>query len=118
MGGAGQGWPAFLAVPWAACVWGCCWSSLGPPPCLALGHPAANPSPATPPSRLPRHCHPLSTTPRRSLPAPPQGVCTLHYKGPEAIGYGLRAAVRDKFPDLVEVLMMDPDTGEPIKFQA
>lgn len=47
-----------------------------------------------------------------------QGVCTLHYKGPEAIGYGLRAAVRDKFPDLVEVLMMDPDTGEPIKFQA
>lgn len=32
-----------------------------------------------------------------------QGVCTLHYKGPLPIGYGLRAAVRDKFPDIVEV---------------
>jgi hypothetical protein len=47
----------------------------------------------------------------------PQGVCTLHYKGPEAIGYGLRAALRDKFPDLIEVLVVDPDTEEPIKFQ-
>ena len=32
-----------------------------------------------------------------------QGVCTLHYKGPLPIGYGLRAAVRDKFPDIMEV---------------
>ena len=46
-----------------------------------------------------------------------QGVCTLQYKGPVPIAYGLRAAVRDKFPDLVEVLMVDPDTEEPIKFQ-
>lgn len=46
-----------------------------------------------------------------------QGVCTLHYKGPVAIAYGLRAALRDKFPDLVEVLMIDPETEEPIKFQ-
>lgn len=41
-----------------------------------------------------------------ALPAPapyPQGVCMLHYKGPLPIGYGLRAAVRDKFPDIVEV---------------
>lgn len=47
-----------------------------------------------------------------------QGVCTLHYKGPLPIGYGLRAAVRDKFPDIVEVLMIDPDTQDPIKFEA
>ncbi|PRW61409.1 nifU chloroplastic isoform A [Chlorella sorokiniana] len=47
-----------------------------------------------------------------------QGVCTLHYKGPLPIGYGLRAAVRDKFPDIVEVMMVDPDTEEPIKFEA
>lgn len=31
------------------------------------------------------------------------GVCTLKYKGPLPIGYGLRAAVRDKFPDIIEV---------------
>lgn len=31
------------------------------------------------------------------------GVVTLNYKGPLPIGYGLRAAVRDKFPDIVEV---------------
>lgn len=47
----------------------------------------------------------------------PQGVCTLRYKGPEAIAYGLRAALRDQFPDLVEVLLVDPDTQAPIKFQ-
>ncbi|PSC74301.1 nifU chloroplastic [Micractinium conductrix] len=45
-----------------------------------------------------------------------QGICTLHYAGPLPIGYGLRAAVRDKFPDIVEVLMIDPATEEPIKF--
>ena len=27
----------------------------------------------------------------------------MHYKGPLPIGYGLRAAIRDKFPDIVEV---------------
>jgi len=85
----------------------------------------------------------------------------VHYKGPLPIGYGLRAAIRDKFPDIVEVrrcrravqvlwykdllhvgaqrchpsspcrltgrllipcqsqvLMIDPDTEEPIKFEA
>ena len=45
-------------------------------------------------------------------------MCTLHYKGPLPIGYGLRAAVRDKFPDIIEVLMIDPDTLEPLKFEA
>ncbi|KAL4459185.1 hypothetical protein ABPG75_014050 [Micractinium tetrahymenae] len=45
-----------------------------------------------------------------------QGICTLRYKGPKPIGYGLRAAIRDKYPDIVEVLMIDPDTEEPIKF--
>lgn len=45
-----------------------------------------------------------------------QGICTLRYKGPKPIGYGLRAAVRDKYPDIIEVLMLDADTEEPIKF--
>lgn len=65
-----------------------------------LGPPLSSPSNPTPPSH------------------PPQGVVTLNYKGPLPIGYGLRAAVRDKFPDIVEVLMIDPDKQEPIKFEA
>ena len=43
-------------------------------------------------------------------------IATLKYKGPLPIGYGIVAAVRDKFPDLVDVVMIDPETGNKIKF--
>lgn len=51
---------------------------------------------------MPKPVH-ITHHPLPSLRAVVQGVCTLHYKGPLPIGYGLRAAVRDKFPDIVEV---------------
>lgn len=77
-----------------------CGVHAGPPPTQAARRDARAP-PSLPPCFL-----------------APQGVCTLRYKGPLPIGYGLRAAVRDKFPDIIEVLMIDPDTEEPIKFEA
>ena len=92
-------------------MWG--WGGVGG------GAPAAAPP-------LPRHRaaaqirlppSPWSDLPRPALGDVAQGVCTLLYRGPAPIGYGLRAAVRDQFSDIVEVLMVDPDTGEPIKFQ-
>lgn len=68
-----------------------------------------------PPPHLPQSTHPHTHHPPPPSP-PPQGICTLRYKGPKPIGYGLRAAVRDKYPDIIEVLMLDADTEEPIKF--
>lgn len=70
---------------------------------------------ASPPPHLPQSTHPHTHHPPPPSP-PPQGICTLRYKGPKPIGYGLRAAVRDKYPDIIEVLMLDADTEEPIKF--
>lgn len=61
-------------------------------------------------------CLPSTPTTHTHTPHPLQGICTLRYKGPKPIGYGLRAAVRDKYPDIIEVLMLDADTDEPIKF--
>ena len=31
------------------------------------------------------------------------GVCTVAYEGPDPIWVGVRAAIRDKFPDLLDV---------------
>ncbi len=44
------------------------------------------------------------------------GVATLLYKGPKPIAYGLQAAVKDKFPDLTYVVMVDADSGEALDF--
>jgi Fe-S cluster biogenesis protein NfuA len=44
------------------------------------------------------------------------GVATLRYNGPKPIGYGIVAAVKDKFPDLRQIIMLDAETGEPIQF--
>ncbi|KAL6784912.1 NFU3 [Auxenochlorella protothecoides x Auxenochlorella symbiontica] len=44
-----------------------------------------------------------------------EGVCKLLYNGPPAIAVGVRAAVRDQFPDLQEVLLLDSETGAPLK---
>lgn len=74
---------------------------------------ACPPPPAIPPTIITPSTPTRTPKPR----APPvQGICTLRYKGPKPIGYGLRAAVRDKYPDIIEVLMLDADTEEPIKF--
>ena len=32
------------------------------------------------------------------------GVCTVSYEGPAPIGMGIRAAIKDKFPDVLTVL--------------
>lgn len=45
-----------------------------------------------------------------------QGVAIMRYSGPIPIGYGIVAAVRDKFPDLVDVVVLDMDSGERIQF--
>lgn len=42
--------------------------------------------------------------------------CVLLYKGPMPIGYGVRAAVKDKFPELSEVVMIDAESGNPLVF--
>lgn len=34
------------------------------------------------------------------------GVCTLRYVGPPPLGNGLKAAVKDKFPELKEVVLV------------
>ena len=35
------------------------------------------------------------------------GVCRLKYSGPVPIGEGIKAAIRDKFPDIREVVLED-----------
>jgi Fe-S cluster biogenesis protein NfuA len=42
--------------------------------------------------------------------------CVLVYKGPMPIGYGVRAAVKDKFPELSEVIMIDAESENPLVF--
>lgn len=44
------------------------------------------------------------------------GTATLRYAGPKPIGYGIVAAVKDKFPDVRTVIMLDAESGEPISF--
>ena len=35
------------------------------------------------------------------------GDCRVKYKGPESIGSGIKAAIREKFPDIVNVVLTD-----------
>ena len=35
------------------------------------------------------------------------GKCTVRYTGPAPIGMGVKAAVKDKFPDIKEVILVD-----------
>ena len=35
------------------------------------------------------------------------GKCTVRYTGPAPIGMGVRAAIKDKFPDITEVQLVD-----------
>ena len=35
------------------------------------------------------------------------GTAVVRYKGPPAIGKGVTAAIRDKFPDIKEVVLID-----------
>jgi Fe-S cluster biogenesis protein NfuA len=44
------------------------------------------------------------------------GKAKLNFTGPKPIGYGMVAAIRDKFHDLKEVVLLDTETGEPIEF--
>ena len=44
------------------------------------------------------------------------GRVVLRYNGPKPIGYGMVAAVKDKFHDLKEVVLLDMESGEPIEF--
>ena len=102
------------------CFQGCPHQLCAPAPRLDYRRRPRHPRHPTPPARPPAYltCPPARPAGLSRLLSPPQGVCTLHYKGPLPIGYGLRAAVRDKFPDIIEVLMIDPDTQEPLKFEA
>eukprot|EP00798_Chlamydomonas_sp_ICE-L_P027153 gene27153-2387_t len=34
-----------------------------------------------------------------------QGTAVVKYAGPKAIGTGVTAAIRDKFPDIIEVIL-------------
>lgn len=34
------------------------------------------------------------------------GDCTVKYKGPETIGSGIKAAIKEKFPDITNVVFM------------
>jgi len=43
-------------------------------------------------------------------------LLVLKYSGPKPIGYGIIAAVKEKFPTLQQVIMLDADSGEPIEF--
>ncbi len=36
-----------------------------------------------------------------------KGTAVVRYKGPPAIGKGVTAAIRDKFPDIKEVVLID-----------
>ena len=44
------------------------------------------------------------------------GRATLKYGGPKPIGYGMVAAIKDKFRDLNDVVLLDADTGNVIEF--
>jgi len=44
------------------------------------------------------------------------GQAVLRFDGPKPIAYGVVAALKDKFPDILEVLMLDKESGEPIQF--
>lgn len=44
------------------------------------------------------------------------GRAKLKFTGPKPIGYGMIAAIRDKFHDLKEVVLLDAESGEPIEF--
>lgn len=33
------------------------------------------------------------------------GHCTVKYVGPESIGSGIRAAIKEKFPDIEDVIL-------------
>jgi Fe-S cluster biogenesis protein NfuA len=44
------------------------------------------------------------------------GKAKLNFTGPKPIGYGMVAAIRDKFHDLKEVVLIDTESGEPIEF--
>ena len=44
------------------------------------------------------------------------GVAELKYIGPKPIGYGVAAAVKERFKDLRGILMVDGETGQPIEF--
>jgi Fe-S cluster biogenesis protein NfuA len=35
------------------------------------------------------------------------GDCRVKYKGPESIGSGIKAAIKEKFPDIVNVVLTD-----------
>jgi NFU1 iron-sulfur cluster scaffold homolog, mitochondrial len=37
-----------------------------------------------------------------------QGTCKVEYVGPKPIGMGVQAAIKDKFPDIRTVLLVDP----------
>lgn len=43
-------------------------------------------------------------------------LLVLKYSGPKPIGYGIIAAVKEKFPSLQQVIMLDAESGEPIEF--
>jgi Fe-S cluster biogenesis protein NfuA len=43
-------------------------------------------------------------------------LLVLKYSGPKPIGYGIIAAVKEKFPTLQQVIMLDAESGEPIEF--
>jgi hypothetical protein len=44
------------------------------------------------------------------------GRAALRYSGPKPIGYGLVAAIKDKFPDVLAVDVVDAESGEPLQF--
>ena len=44
------------------------------------------------------------------------GRAVLKYEGPKPIGYGMVAAVKDKFKDLRDVMVIDRESGQPIEF--
>ncbi len=37
------------------------------------------------------------------------GVCTVNYKGPPPIAQGIKAAIKDRFPDIKEVVVNMPE---------
>lgn len=44
------------------------------------------------------------------------GEAILRYDGPKPIGYGVMAAIKDKFKDITTVIMLDKGSGDPIEF--
>ena len=45
-------------------------------------------------------------------------ICSIDYVGPKPLAYGLVAALKDKFPELTNILVYDGETGDPIDFDA